>query len=135
MKTVVASGYFNPLHKGHIEYLRMAKRLGDYLIVILNTDEQVKVKGSKPFMDINEREIILGAIRYVDEIVISVDTDLTVCESLKLVRKLTPGPFIFAKGGDRFGDEIPEAEICKELNIKIVDGLGGKIQSSSALLK
>jgi len=130
MKTVAASGYFNPIHKGHIEYLKLAKELGDKLIVILNNDKQVKLKGSKPFMDEEERKIILQAIKYVDEVYISIDDDETVCKSLSIIH-----PDIFAKGGDRFSNEVPEAEACKELNIKIVDCLGEKIQSSSELLK
>lgn len=126
---VAASGYFNPLHKGHVEYLEKAKTLGDKLVVIVNSDLQREIKGSKEFMDENERMLIVKALRCVDEVILSVDKDGTVCESLKLVK-----PNIFAKGGDRFASEIPEAKICNELNITMVDGLGNKIQSSSWLL-
>jgi len=129
MKIVAASGYFNPLHKGHVEYLEKAKSLGDKLVVIVNSDHQRAIKGSKEFMDENERMLIVKALRCVDEVILSVDKDGTVCESLKLVK-----PNIFAKGGDRFASEIPEAKICNELNITMVDGLGNKIQSSSWLL-
>jgi D-beta-D-heptose 7-phosphate kinase/D-beta-D-heptose 1-phosphate adenosyltransferase len=128
--TVVAcSGYFNPLHKGHVEYLEKAKTLGDKLVVIVNSDHQRAIKGSKEFMDENERMLIVKALRCVDEVILSVDKDGTVCESLKLVK-----PDIFAKGGDRFATEIPEAKVCDELKITMVDGLGNKIQSSSWLL-
>lgn len=126
---VAASGYFNPLHKGHVEYLEKAKTLGDKLVVIVNSDHQRAIKGSKEFMDENERMLIVKALRCVDEVILSVDKDGTVCESLKLVR-----PNIFAKGGDRFASEIPEAKVCDELGITMVDGLGNKIQSSSWLL-
>jgi D-beta-D-heptose 7-phosphate kinase/D-beta-D-heptose 1-phosphate adenosyltransferase len=126
---VAASGYFNPLHKGHVEYLEKAKSLGDKLVVIVNSDHQRAIKGSKEFMDENERMLIVKALRCVDEVVLSVDKDGTVCESLKLVK-----PDIFAKGGDRFANEIPEAKVCDELKITMVDGLGNKIQSSSWLL-
>jgi len=129
MKIVAASGYFNPLHKGHVEYLEKAKSLGDKLVVIVNSDHQRAIKGSKEFMDENERMLIVKALRCVDEVILSVDKDGTVCESLKLVK-----PNIFAKGGDRFASEIPEAKICNELNITKIDGLGNKIQSSSWLL-
>lgn len=129
MIKVAVSGYFNPLHKGHIKYIQLAKELGDYLIVILNNDNQVRMKGSKKFMDENERKIIMENIKDVDEVIISVDNDLSVCETLKLIH-----PNIFAKGGDRWSEEIPETKICEELNIKIVDGLGEKIQSSSSLV-
>ncbi len=127
---VAASGYFNPLHKGHVEYLEKARQLGDYLIVILNSDHQRALKGSKEFMDENERMAIVAALRCVDEVIISIDRDGTVCDTLALIK-----PDIFAKGGDRFATEIPEAKVCDELKIRMVDGLGDKIQSSSWLLK
>ncbi|MHA1868728.1 MAG: adenylyltransferase/cytidyltransferase family protein [Candidatus Heimdallarchaeaceae archaeon] len=126
---VAASGYFNPLHAGHVEYFKLAKALGDTLIVILNNDEQLKLKGRKPFMPLEERKKILEAIKYVDEVFISIDKDKSVCKSLEKIR-----PDIFAKGGDRFAHEIPEKQVCKELGIVIVDGLGDKIQSSSKLI-
>jgi len=127
---VVASGYFDPLHKGHIEYFKLAKELGDKLIVILNNDKQAEIKKGKHFMPLEERRIILEALKYVDEVFVSIDEDSSVCESLKSIK-----PDIFAKGGDRFVYEIPEAQICRELGIKIIDGLGKKIQSSSELIK
>jgi cytidyltransferase-like protein len=130
MIKVAASGYFNPLHKGHVEYLEKAKELGDYLVVIVNNDLQRAIKGSKEFMDEDERMQIVAALRCVDEVVLSIDTDSTVCQTLALVH-----PNIFAKGGDRFSSEIPESPICKELGITIQDGLGEKIQSSSSILK
>ena len=127
-KTIAVSGYFDPVHIGHIEYLRLAKALGGKLIVILNNDEQCILKKGRPFMRQEERAEILRAIRYVDEVFISVDKDMSVCESLKAIK-----PDIFAKGGDRFNHEIPEAAICRELSIQVVDSLGEKIQSSSSL--
>jgi len=130
MIKVAASGYFNPLHKGHVEYLQKAKSLGDYLVVIVNSDHQRALKNSKAFMDQDERMSIIGALRCVDEVFLSIDEDATVCKSLEAVR-----PHIFAKGGDRFSSEIPEADVCRRLGIDMVDGLGQKIQSSSWLLK
>lgn len=130
MIKVAASGYFNPLHKGHIEYLQKAKSLGDYLVVIVNSDHQRALKNSKVFMDQDERMSIVGALRCVDEVFLSIDEDATVCKSLEAVR-----PHVFAKGGDRFSSEIPEADVCRRLGIDMVDGLGQKIQSSSWLLK
>lgn len=129
MRVVAASGYFNPIHKGHVEYLERAKTLGDKLIVIVNNDFQVKLKGSKEFMDEQERLMIVRSLRCVDIAILAVDKDPTVCKTLEVVR-----PHIFAKGGDRFTYEIPESKICRELGISIVDGLGDKIQSSSWLL-
>ena len=130
MKVIAASGYFNPLHKGHVEYLEKAKSLGNYLVVIVNSDHQRALKGSKEFMKEDERMAIVAALRCVDEVIIAIDKDATVCETLRVVK-----PQIFAKGGDRFTSEIPEAAVCNELGIEMVDGLGEKIQSSSWLLK
>lgn len=129
MIKIAASGYFNPLHKGHVEYLQKAKSLGDYLIVIVNSDKQRALKNSKTFMDEQERLYIVSSLKCVDQVFLSIDQDSTVCQSLAAIK-----PDIFAKGGDRLASEIPESKICNELNIKIVDGLGEKIQSSSWLL-
>jgi D-beta-D-heptose 7-phosphate kinase/D-beta-D-heptose 1-phosphate adenosyltransferase len=123
---VVISGYFDPIHIGHIELMERAKRLGDKLIVILNNDLQVNMKrGKDPFMDENERKKVIESIKYVDEVVISIDKDRSVCETIRLIM-----PNIFANGGDRFDDEVPEGVLCRELGIEMVDGLGDKIQSS-----
>lgn len=130
MSIVAVSGYFDPVHVGHIEYLKLAKQLGDELIVILNNDKQARLKKGESFMPLKERKAILEAIRYVDRVFVSIDEDLSVCKSLEALK-----PNIFAKGGDRFSYEIPEADICRKLNIKIVDCLGKKIQSSSDLIK
>ena len=128
MKIVVTSGYFDPLHVGHIECLELAKQLGDKLIVIVNSDLQAKLKKGKSFMDEKDRMKIVSSLKYVDEVFLSIDKDKTQCKSLRHLR-----PSIFAKGGDRTSNEIPELEVCKELGINIVDGLGEKIRSSSEL--
>jgi cytidyltransferase-like protein len=137
-KVVITSGYFNPAHIGHINLFREAKNLGDILVVIVNNDEQVKLKGSVPFMSESERAEIIKAIKYVDDIFLSIDKDRSVCESLKAVAKMHPGSeLFFAKGGDRNISNLPESEtkVCKEFNIKIINGVGGdKVQSSSWLL-
>jgi rfaE bifunctional protein nucleotidyltransferase chain/domain len=126
---VAASGYFDPLHIGHIEYLNMAKALGDKLIVIVNNDNQAKLKKGHSFMPEKERVKIMESLKSVDEVFLSIDNDMTVCKSLEKIK-----PDIFAKGGDRFSNEIPESKVCKKNNIKIIDGLGKKIQSSSWLI-
>ena len=125
---VAVSGYFDPIHIGHLEYLRMAKDLGDSLVVIVNNNHQCKLKKGKHFMDENDRVEIVKALRFVDEVFLSVDNDRTVCKSLKKIK-----PDIFANGGDRATSEVPETPICKKFNIKMVDGLGDKIRSSSSL--
>jgi len=130
-KVVAVSGYFNPLHVGHLEMMERAKKLGDKLVVIVNNDHQVKLKGSVPFMSLADRVQIIGALRAVDEVFVSIDRDKTVCRSLAKVK-----PDIFANGGDRksLGD-VPEYEVCQKLNITMVDGLGKKIRASSELIK
>lgn len=127
---VAASGFFDPLHVGHVEYLKKAKELGDKLVVIVNNDKQAILKKGYEFMPFKERVEIIKAVKYVDEVYPSIDEDPTVCKSLEAVR-----PNIFAKGGDRFAGEIPEAATCKKIGARIIDGLGNKIQSSSELVK
>ena len=125
-KTVAVSGYFDPLHVGHIEYLEMAAQLGDELIVIVNNDRQAALKKGESFMEEKDRVRIVQALKCVDRAVLSVDEDRTVCESLRSIK-----PDIFANGGDRANHEIPEAKVCRENGIEIIDGLGDKIRSSS----
>jgi len=127
---VVVSGYFNPLHVGHLEMINKAKSLGDYLIVIVNNDKQVKIKGSYPFMPEQDRLKIIKSLKGVDEVFLSIDSDATVCKSLEALK-----PDIFANGGDRKNiNDIPECTICEDLNIKMVDGLGKKIRASSEII-
>lgn len=137
MKIVITSGYFNPLHSGHISYLDEAAELGDKLVVIVNNDEQVKLKGSKEFMDEFERELIVEHLKPVWFTWISKSKDGSVCEDLRLLRAIHPDDeLVFAKGGDRTLDNIPEVQTCKENNIEMVFDVGcKKVQSSSALLK
>lgn len=128
MKKVAISGYFDPIHVGHLEYISLSKKLGDYLIVIINNNHQCTLKKGKHFMDENDRAKILEAIVGVDEVFISIDQDRTVCKSLEKIR-----PDIFTNGGDRHNKEIPEAIVCKKYGIELLDGLGKKIRSSSDL--
>tara|TARA_A100001011_G_C14210239_1_gene799556 strand:+ start:216 stop:623 length:408 start_codon:yes stop_codon:yes gene_type:complete len=128
MRTVAISGYFDPIHVGHLDYINEAKKLGDKLIVIVNNNHQCVLKKGKPFMDENDRVNIVSSIKNVDEVFLSIDKDKTVCKSLEKIK-----PAIFANGGDRKNYEIPESVICKKYNIEIIDGLGEKIRSSSDL--
>lgn len=130
-KIVCVSGGFSPIHIGHIRYFKDAKKLGDKLIVILNTDEFLKTKRGVVFIPYQERKEIIESIKYVDKVVRCIDKDQSVCKTLKSLK-----PDIFAKGGDRTLGNIPERAICEELGIEMVFGVGGgKIQSSSWLLK
>jgi cytidyltransferase-like protein len=135
-KIVITSGFFNPLHIGHINLIREAKKLGDFLIVIVDNDKQVKIKGSILFMIEQERIEIIKALRYANDVILSIDEDKSVIKSLALIAEMYPGKkLIFAKGGDRNVNNIPEKEICQKLGIEIISGVGGdKVQSSSSLL-
>ena len=126
---VAASGGFDPLHAGHIEYLQKAKALGDKLVVIVNKDTFLMKKKGYVFMPFDERIKIIAALKCVDEVIPCIDDDQSVCKTLEMLK-----PSIFAKGGDRTKANIPEAEVCVRLGIKIVDGLGNKIQASSDLV-
>ena len=125
---VAVSGYFDPLHVGHIEFFQLAKDLGSKLIVIVNNNHQAEIKKGSFFMDEKDRMEIVAALRHVDEVFLSIDKDNSVCKSLEFIK-----PDIFANGGDRFLEEIPETAVMKKYNIKMVDGLGKKIRSSSDL--
>jgi cytidyltransferase-like protein len=134
----IASGYFNPIHKGHIELLEKAKTFSDQLIVIVNNDHQRALKGSKEFQDENERCKIVSSLKVVDGVFLSIDEDRTVIESIKHLYKEFGNPvttqIFFVNGGDQFSSNIPERKVCDELGIYTIDGLGDKIQSSSYLL-
>ncbi len=132
-KVVVAvCGGFDPIHVGHIKHFRDAKKLGDILVVMLNTDDWLIKKKGYIFMSFEERKEIIESIRYVDKVAPVIDTNGSVAKTLEQLK-----PNIFAKGGDRTIGNIPESEInvCERLGIKIVFGVGGgKVQSSSWLI-
>jgi cytidyltransferase-like protein len=132
---IVVSGYFDPIHVGHLEYLERAKAYvgtDGELVVIVNNDHQATLKKGRPFMRDQERATILRALRCVDEVLVSIDEDRTVCRTLA---SIDPPADIFANGGDQNNESIPEAEVCRARGIQLLDGLGDKIQSSSWLLK
>jgi len=134
---IIVSGYFNPIHKGHIEYFQKAKNMADVLFVIVNSDFQRKLKKSKPFQDEAERLIIVSNIKTVDKVFLSIDKNRTVCNTIEKIFKDYGSEFelYFANGGDQNNNTIPEKNICDKLGIRLIDGLGDKIQSSSWLLK
>jgi cytidyltransferase-like protein len=136
-KIIVVSGYFNPIHKGHLEYFIKAKAQGDLLFVIVNSDHQRVLKGSKEFQNEDERLFIVQHIKEVDQAFLSIDLDRTVCETLKFLHRKFGNTYClaFANGGDQTNQSIPETPICQALGIELIDGLGDKIQSSSWLLK
>ena len=135
-KGIIVSGYFNPIHKGHLEYFQNAKKLADELFVIVNSDYQRSLKGSKEFQDEQERIFIVSNIKSVNKAILSIDQDRTVCRTIEKIADEYGQNYLlsFANGGDQNNDTIPEKPICEKLGITLVDGLGGKIQSSSWLL-
>ncbi len=135
-KAIIVSGYFNPIHKGHLEYFQNAKKNADELFVIVNSDLQRKLKGSKAFQNEDERMIIINHIKGVDKAILSIDQDRTVCKTIQKIDDDFGHKYelSFANGGDQNNDTIPEKPICQKLGVKLIDGLGDKIQSSSWLL-
>jgi cytidyltransferase-like protein len=128
--TVAISGAFDPIHVGHIAYIREAAKLGDRLVVILNSDNFLLRKKGFVFRPFEDRKIILESIKGVDEVIASVDSDQTVCKTLELLK-----PDIFAKGGYRTGPQnIPEVETCAVIGCKVVTNVGGgKLRADTEL--
>jgi D-beta-D-heptose 7-phosphate kinase/D-beta-D-heptose 1-phosphate adenosyltransferase len=124
MKVGIVSGYFNPVHKGHIEYIQAAKSRCDGLIVIVNNDKQVKIKGSKEFMDEEHRRFIAHNIKGVDLAVIAIDDDASVAKTLQDIATLNidKHDLLFFNSGDRKPSTYNKAEegVCKEYNIEKV---------------
>ena len=139
-RVVVISGYFNPLHTGHLDYIKSASELGDKLVVIVNNDEQVDLKGSTPFMKESDRMRIVSAIKGVDRVVLSMDTDSSVVQTIRFLYNEYAvdwnfDTMTFANGGDRGRDNSPEESYCSWRKIKTVYNVGGKkTQSSSNLI-
>lgn len=133
-KIVTVSGGFDPIHVGHVRMFQEAAALGDELIVILNNDNWLMKKKGSVFMPQDQRKEIIEAIAGVARVIITKHepdcTDMSVCEALREIK-----PDVFANGGDRFADNIPEAVLAREFGIKCVFniGQGGKVQSSSWL--
>ena len=135
--SIILIGSFDGLHLGHRKLFERAKSNGDELWVVVNNDFQRELKGSKEFMDENERLIIVSAIGIVDKALISIDKDKTQCATLSDLADKYSGNYTlyFANGGDQNNDSIPEVPICRKKRIGLLDRLGDKIQSSSWLLK
>lgn len=140
-KIVMVSGGFDPIHIGHVRMFQEAKKLGDHLVVVINNDNWLRKKKGKEFMPETDRKEIIEAFECVDEVYVTLHHDKinfadpydrSVCEALSTIR-----PHIFANGGDRFADDIPEFQMCNDLGIEMVFnvGHGGKVRSSSDLVK
>jgi cytidyltransferase-like protein len=134
MKIVIVSGFFNPLHGGHLNMIEAAKKLGDKLIVIVNNDMQQVMKKDKVILSEQNRARLIGALRDVDEVMIAVDDDPTVTHSLQQIGEKYPDDdLIFANGGDRDSEKaIPEAGVCHTHNIQLLFGVGGTEKADSS---
>lgn len=146
MKIAVISGYFNPIHGGHLDYITEAAKLGDMLIVIVNNDNQVKIKGSVPFMDQDQRLRIIKMLKPVTKAILSIDEDGTVVKTLESIytkynfargwTSKNTVSIVFANGGDRKLGNTPEEEFCKRVGIERAYNVGGgKTESSSDLIR
>jgi len=138
-KVIIISGYFNPIHGGHLSNMKDAKKLGDELWVIVNNDKQQMLKKGMIILDEKERMEIVKELRCVDRVLLSIDTDESQAKTLEYIFKLNKNcEIIFAKGGDRNIDNIPESErqVCKKNGIRVVSNVGiDKVNSSSRITK
>lgn len=134
MKTVIVSGFFNPLHGGHLDMIEAAAKLGDQLIVIVNNDQQQLLKKGKIILDEKNRLRLVRSLKGVDNVVLSIDEDPSIVQTLEMVAKQHPGDeLIFANGGDRDSEkEIPEANVCHQYNIAMVFDAGGNEKADSS---
>jgi len=129
MKRVIVSGYFNPIHGGHLDMIEAGRELGDYLIVVVNNDNQQLIKKGKIILDEDHRMRIVCALRDVDEAMLSIDEDSGQAKTLRKIREMYPeDELIFANGGDRNPEKhaLPEDELqaCADCNIQTVFGAG-----------
>lgn len=134
MKLVIVSGYFNPLHGGHLDMIEAAAKLGDRLLVVVNNDKAQMLKKGKIILPQENRYRVINALRAVDEVILSIDTDLGQVETLEMIAKTHPyDELIFANGGDRNSDqEIPETDVAKKYSIRLEFGVGGDTKSDSS---
>ena len=138
MKIAIVSGYFNPLHVGHLDYLEAAKKISDKLIVIVNSDYQVVLKGSTPFMNQSDRVTVIKALKYVDRVYLSTDKDESVLETLKYIvvqnQACGRNEFLFCNGGDRSGTNTPEERLCSSNSYQLTSiyNIGGEKRESSS---
>lgn len=132
----IVSGYFSPIHVGHLDMIEGAAQLADEVFVIVNNNAQQEMKKGKVIIDEADRLRIVEALERVDFAMIAVDTDRTVSASLvAIAERFADHKLIFANGGDRIPDFVPEAEACEAHNIEMAFGVGGdqKADSSSRI--
>ncbi len=137
MRIAITSGYFDPIHLGHIELLELSRAQGDVLWVIVNNDAQAALKKGKAFIPEATRLGIVRALRVVDRAVLAVDQDGSVCATLDQLlaeAKAQGHEGFFCKGGDRNAGNIPEMVVLQKHGSRLVEGLGAKIDSSSSII-
>ena len=134
MKIAIVSGYFNPLHGGHLDMIEAAKAMGDKLVVVVNNDKQQVLKKGKVILDEDNRLRLIRSLRDVDEAILSIDDDPTQIKTLEMLAKKYPeDELIFANGGDRNSEaEIPEGQVAHKYNIELIFGVGGDSKSDSS---
>ncbi len=134
MKRIIVSGFFNPLHGGHLDMIEAGAKLGDKLIVIVNNDAQQVLKKGKVILTAENRARLIGALRDVDEVLIAIDDDPTVIKSLEVVAQKYPDDeLVFANGGDRDSEKaIPEGDVCRQYDIEMIFGVGGTEKADSS---
>lgn len=134
MKVVIVSGFFNPLHGGHLDMIEAAANIGDKLIVIVNNDKQQILKKGKIILDEKNRLRLLRSLKGVDDVVLSIDEDPTQIKTLEMVAGQHPGDeLVFANGGDRDSEKaVPETDICHQYGIEMVFGVGGTNKADSS---
>ncbi len=134
MKVVIVSGFFNPLHGGHLDMIESAAKIGDRLIVVVNNDRQQLEKKGKVIIEETNRARLLRALRVVDEVMIAIDGDMTVIESLEFIAQQYPDDeLVFANGGDRDSAKVvPETDVCSKYDIEMLFGVGGNNKRDSS---
>lgn len=139
MKRVIVSGFFNPLHGGHVDLIEAAKQMGEYLIVIVNNDIHQMTKKGKIILDEKNRARLMAALRPVDEVIIGIDPEhphWPSTKTLELIADKYPNDeLIFCNGGDRMdpnGIPGPEAEMCRKKGIEMRFGVGGDSKADSS---
>lgn len=130
MRIIIESGFFNPLHGGHLDMIEAGAKMGDRLIVIVNNDKQQILKKGKIILDESNRLRLMKALRDIDDVILSIDEDPTVVKTLEIIAREHPDDeLIFANGGDRDGERaIPESDICHRYGIKLAFGVGTDIR-------
>ena len=131
---VLITGGFDPLHSGHVAYIKAARELGDVLIVGVNSDAWLRRKKGQEFMPWEERATIVAALHYVDRVINFDDSDGSAKDAVRKVRAIDPGAqIIFANGGDRTKENIPEMDLLEEmLHLDFVFGVGGEDKKNSS---